>query len=259
MSGVTVSPIGASARYTGGILGDRILSDEVGSHTAFVHTDIDNYFLRIVLPAWNETLSRSVIDPVLCNVQALARSTSGSTEKVLHVSSEYLTDRSATVLTSGTENVYTQSAYDAVRFIQEALGVSLNDVTKSAKISRRTYYNWRKSNVLRPRLASEGRLWKLVQITEDLLDLLGRDLHKWIRADSKRRSMLLKGEFDELLSALMLERSRTEGHARFTSIGPSSAVGEESDLGQPSIERRVASRRTVARRTDRRTISASDE
>lgn len=63
-------------------------------------------------------------------------------------------------------------AYDAARDVAAVLGVPTRDVCRAAGIALRTYYSWR--NGATPRLGSQGLLWKLVQGSEDLVEVHAR-------------------------------------------------------------------------------------
>jgi hypothetical protein len=246
---------------TGSVLGDRVVfenfeheREEHVQHTAFVHSSGDNYLLREVLPAWDEALPQTVLDPTLECARSVALFASAPTGGILHVRGDRLIGRRAIWLSPGGTEPYTIDAYDAVRFVEQSLGVPVRDVLKSAGIARRTFYSWGKSQVRRPRLASEGRLWSLVQVTEDLVSILGRDLVNWMKADSRRRDWLTKGQHDVLLASLMVERSRADEALQRSVVGPSSAVGPEPELPRMSprrIPNRGASARRISSRYDR--------
>jgi hypothetical protein len=86
----------------------------------------------------------------------------------------------------------------AVAFVARTLGVPETDVLASAGIKERTFHDW-KVNKRSPRLASQGKLWMLVQVAEDLAYNVP-DVRAWFLADPSRRDQLRGGLFDELLS-----------------------------------------------------------
>ncbi len=238
MSGTVIqAPIGVAER-TGGLLGDRLIFDQWSAaaesiqtrHTAFTPAS-DSYVLSVVVPAWDEVLPRTVSDPVLERARQVAERTINWVGSVLRISGSSLLDRSATWLTPGPVDAGTMSASAAVRFIQATLGVPAVAVTESCGISRRTFYNWEKAEIKQPRLKSEGRLWRLVQVVEDLARELGDELPRWIKMEPRRLQWLSAGKFDELVADLFSERSKA---AESTGVGfvsgPSSAVGEDIDI-----------------------------
>jgi hypothetical protein len=93
-------------------------------------------------------------------------------------------------------------AVQAIAYIQNALGLSLRQVLKAAHVRPRTYHSWRENLDRRPRLASLGRLWRLHQLTEDLVETLGdASVHRWLAEDDARLAALLRGRFDDLAAA----------------------------------------------------------
>lgn len=90
-------------------------------------------------------------------------------------------------------------AVEAVGEIANWLGVSVGDVLKAAGISKRTFQSWKALDVHRPRQSSEGRLWLLHQLAQDLVEVKGRSgLRQWLEADPSRRRLLRAGKVDEL-------------------------------------------------------------
>ena len=57
--------------------------------------------------------------------------------------------------------------------------------------SRSTFYSWANQMDPRPRLPSQGRLWALVQLVDDLEELLGAPPAAWLRANEEARAMLV--------------------------------------------------------------------
>ena len=90
---------------------------------------------------------------------------------------------------------------EAIIYIQNTLGLSLRLVLKAAHVRPRTYHSWHENPGRRPRLASLGRLWRLHQLTEDLVETLGdADVRRWL-GDDARLAALLRGRFDDLAAA----------------------------------------------------------
>jgi hypothetical protein len=87
----------------------------------------------------------------------------------------------------------------AVRYVAETLGVPHGDVLAAAGIKPRTYHEW-KSKGREPRLGSQGELWKLVGIVEDLA--AGEtDVAVWFKSDTRHRDLLRAGDLDRLAAS----------------------------------------------------------
>ncbi len=242
--------ITGSTNYTGGTLGDRILFDNTRGHSALVRGAILNYTVSDVVPAWDRTLSQSVLDPLFVGLKTLAQNALSSTSKC-QFDSYQLVDGTATVLTVSPLEPSIVSAYDAVRYVEATLGVPVKDVTKACGISRRTFYSWKDLQTGQPRLASIGRLWALIQTVEDLVDTLDGRVARWMREDPQRRELLIKGKFDELTATLTAERIRNDAKHASSHAKPSSLPND--DISMP----RMATRRVPTRvRRPRRVESA---
>jgi hypothetical protein len=70
---------------------------------------------------------------------------------------------------------------NAVRHVEGRLGLPVRDVCEAADITRSTFYSWVNQEDSRPRLPSQGRLWALVQLVDDLEELLGAPPAAWLR------------------------------------------------------------------------------
>jgi hypothetical protein len=91
---------------------------------------------------------------------------------------------------------------EAITYIQDTLGLGLRQVLKAADVRPRTYHSWHENPGRRPRLASVGRLWRLHQLTEDLLETLGSaKVQRWFVEDEASLAALLRGQFDEVAAA----------------------------------------------------------
>lgn len=117
---------------------------------------------------------------------------------------------------------------DVVRDLQRRLGIDLKDVLAAASIKPRTYHSWAQPSAPRPRLTSQGRLWALAQLVDDLPEVLNVPIRQWLLADSKRLMALQAGRFDALLEQASQERMQ-QGPAG-TVAGPFHGVGEDSPL-----------------------------
>lgn len=98
-----------------------------------------------------------------------------------------------------------ESAYDAVQYVADVLGLPKTDVTAAAGIAQRTYHSWASGGT--PRIQSQGSLWRLVHTAEDLLELIGshQGVLSWIRSDPARREAFRTGQVDRLLADAVLQ------------------------------------------------------
>ncbi len=146
----------------------------------------------------------------------------------------------------------TSDAQDVVAAIKSSswrLGLPQRDICEAADVSRSAYYTWSQPGAPRPRVASQGRLWALVQFTEDLEDLLDVPPGQWLLARPERREQLLDGRFDDLLESLRAQprplRAAAD-YARFLSVGGDrlASDAEPATLGRKS--RKTTSAQTVS-------------
>lgn len=92
-------------------------------------------------------------------------------------------------------------AVKAVDDIAGWLGISIADALSASDISKRTYQSWKHEGVRHPRASSEGRLWRLHQFAEDLVETMGLPaLRHWLSAEPERKELLRAGAIDELMS-----------------------------------------------------------
>jgi hypothetical protein len=205
---------------TGGSLGDYEQMTAQVATSADQHTrvrEVDNPALREALGQFD----RLQTDPLgaLCSLRSVTGPTmtylldqrTASFELVSFCTEE----QSAIALTtavvaraaggsSETEHTGRHDAVTVVKEIAARLGVPVRDVLLASGISRSTYYYWAKATTaLRPRLASQGKLWALVQAVEGLASLFGDQLHGWLLADPARVELLRRGDVDALLSAAL--------------------------------------------------------
>jgi hypothetical protein len=88
----------------------------------------------------------------------------------------------------------------AIEEIATILGAPVSDVLKSSGIAKRTYQQWKKGTK-KPRVSSQGRVWELHQLAEDLREVMGVvGVQKWLSGDPVRRRLLRAGEMDRLAS-----------------------------------------------------------
>jgi hypothetical protein len=247
---VNSAMICGGVNFTGETLGDRILFNDTEMHSTLIRDAVSNYAVSAVIPAWDKTLSRSVLDPLFSGLRLLTQSSLGGTSEVRFNVDQFI-DGTATVLTVSALEPALVTAYEAVRYVEATLGVPVQDVTKACEISRRTFYSWKKLQSGQPRLASVGRLWALVQTVEDLVDTLGGRVARWMREDPRRRELLTSGKFDELTAILTTERLRNHDDQTTSQDAPSSLPGD--DISMPRMAtRRVPTRARRARRVESR-------
>lgn len=133
-------------------------------------------------------------------------------------------------------------AEPALRHAAQALGLKLTEACAAAGISWRTFQSWTAET--RPRVASQGQLWQLVHLAEDLDALLDTNIAEWIAANPRARQAILHGQFTEAMNELISDRAR-RGAYRDTSTGPTaqptSAVGPEEsvELGPATVRPRA--------------------
>jgi len=146
------------------------------------------------------------------------------------------------------QHVAGSSAVAAIDFVSRALGVPDVDVLAAARIKERTFHEW-KSKGREPRLGSQGQLWKLVGIVEDLAGS-GLDLATWFRARPALRDMLRSGDLDtfalapvhdDIADKMFIER----GSASAGQAGPEAHVPQAA--GPQAPRRAKVAARSVPR------------
>jgi hypothetical protein len=145
---------------------------------------------------------------------------------------------------SGAEDVVA-----AIKALSWRLGLPQRDICEAADVSRSAYYTWSQPGAPCPRVASQGRLWALVQFTEDLEELLEIPPGHWLLADPGRREQLLDGRFNDLLESLRAQRRpplAAPDYARFLSVGGDRLVSDAEPATQRRQRRRVTSAQTVS-------------
>lgn len=126
---------------------------------------------------------------------------------------------------------------DVVRDLQHRLGIDLKDVLAAASIKPRTYHSWAQPSAPRPRLTSQGRLWALAQLVDDLPELLDVPIRQWVLAAPDRLPALRNGRFDELLEQASQERIQKDPTG--TVAGPFHGVGEDGPLSPRPTNREL--------------------
>lgn len=146
---------------------------------------------------------------------------------------------------SGAEDVVA-----AIKTLSWRLGLPQRDICQAADVSRSAYYSWNQPGAPHPRVASQGRLWALVQFTEDLEDLLDSPPDQWLLALPGRREQLLDGRFDQLLESLRSEprpRLAAPDYARFLSAGADRLVPDAEPATGRRHPRNITSAQTFRR------------
>ncbi len=197
-----------------GSLRDRHPVPPDPTHTAIVYASVDDPVLRDELPKWDYSLHRDGF-----TFTALVGS---------FTTQELLAER---------VNAHELGAYEAVNWIADQLALPSTVVAAATGIKQRTYFSWA-SGAVKPRLASQGHLWRLLSVCEDLLALLGDGLKHWMKAHPDLRVNLDTGDYDALLAIAILEH----GSVQSREIGPSLGIGDDS------IPPSVAPRWTPVRR-----------
>jgi hypothetical protein len=212
------------------------------TRTQVIYEAVDNPVLRDVLPAFDDALPEHMLDPGLSRPAELLAAALAGTAEVIWLS---LTGRgTARLLTIAELDPSELPATEAAAFVATALGVPMRDVLTAAGIAPRTFYSWRATGVRQPRLTSQGRLWELVQLAEDLRELYGHQLRRWMRAPDRRE--LLTGEDPQRLLSQALQAT-TSGPTPSASRIVSSAVGAEPEIPRSAPARPAQSARPARR------------
>ena len=136
-------------------------------------------------------------------------------------------------------------ALGAVLWVSKTLGVPPSVVVISAGIKERTFYDW-KARSRHPRLATQGQLWQLVQLVEDLTTSHS-DVSRWFRADPTLVAALRAGDFD-YIAAYDINARLLRGQ-----VVP--AVDSGSIGADPDIPRLRGRRTTIKSGSSHRTAS----
>ena len=113
-------------------------------------------------------------------------------------------------------------AVSAVEDIANWLGVPAADIFGATGIAKRTYQEWKKGGIRRPRPASEGRLWELHRFAADLVETMGpAGVRSWFRQDPSRRVLLQSGAIDQLASQAYTALALTDSRPPWVGVGSS--------------------------------------
>jgi hypothetical protein len=104
--------------------------------------------------------------------------------------------------------------------IADWLDVPTFYVLRATGIAKRTYHEWKRNSIRRPRLSSQGRLWDLYELVTDLVETMGATrLQSWLHQDEKRLSLLRHGNLDELASDAYITVARTATRPQWVNAG----------------------------------------
>jgi len=125
-------------------------------------------------------------------------------------------------------------AVTVARTLAHVLGVPLKDILKASEISRSSFHSWDKPSRPRPRLSSQGSLWALAELANELTETLKGNVAEWMRAHPTRRALLRAGEFDALY-AQAFERPFRRGEGAAPNYALTAGVHDEPE--GPLVER----------------------
>jgi uncharacterized protein (DUF2384 family) len=126
----------------------------------------------------------------------------------------------------------------AVDQIADWLDVPVSHVLKATGIAKRTYHEWKRNTIRRPRLTSQGRLWDLYQLITDLTEVMGSvRLQSWLHQGNKRINLLRHGSLDELASEAYAAVAKTVERPQWVNAGSidSSAIPRR-DVTMPPMD-----------------------
>jgi uncharacterized protein (DUF2384 family) len=104
--------------------------------------------------------------------------------------------------------------------IADWLDVPVFHVLKATGIKKRTYHEWKRNAIRRPRLTSQGRLWDLYELVTDLVETMGTTrLQSWLHQGERRLSLLRHGSLDELATDAYTTVARTAARPQWVNAG----------------------------------------
>lgn len=142
---------------------------------------------------------------------------------------------------------YPSTPVEAVEYVRGLLGVSQDAVLAAVGVAQRTFFGWKKTPSSRPRAASLGRLWLMV---EALTHLQGShpNLAAWIHSNPDAYRAFEAGQVNRLVQLEMEwvvrhEPAHTPHAPRFGDLGDGLAVSEdvvtqeaeETNIPAPSV------------------------
>lgn len=121
----------------------------------------------------------------------------------------------------------TSPVANAVDQAVQRLGLPKEYVFDITGIASSTYYHWKRQPAsFQPRLASQGRLWELMDFLDDLEELIDVPVSTWILGRPGRLDLLTEGRFSALLEDLHAPRRSSSDDAEYLA---NYAVGAEAD------------------------------
>ncbi|MFI1949392.1 hypothetical protein ACH46F_36770 [Streptomyces virginiae] len=227
--------------------GEAVLSAD---GTALQLPGLQNTVLRDVLESWDSALA-PMVSMLVVSLNAAASQVPQFRLRVEQIPGGKLAwvgpglesaDEESSSDSFGFEESGDRPAVSAVNELAQILGLPVRDVLAGAGIARRTFYSWRGSDVS-PRLASQGRLWSMLQASMDLREMLGHDLQRWIAADSDRRQSIVSGNLDSLIGEVLEEKARRGEFSIRSSVAEwMEAAGPEGDSDTVTPPRRLVGR-----------------
>lgn len=151
-------------------------------------------------------------------------------------------------------------AEPALRDAAKTLGLMLTEACAAAGIAWRTFQSWTPET--RPRVASQGRLWQLIHLAEDLTALLGNDVAEWVAANPRARQAILVGRFGEAMNELIGDRARRGTYrdpGMSQTMQPWSSVGTEESIELTDDQGRAKRAVSPTRRGRGRRITRGDQ
>ena len=90
---------------------------------------------------------------------------------------------------------------DVIGSLVKHLGVSERLIEQATGISHSTHAHWKRNPAVRPRAGSEGGLWSLMAIVDDLAAYLGdrKTIAAWLKEDGARKDALKRGMLRRLV------------------------------------------------------------
>jgi hypothetical protein len=131
-------------------------------------------------------------------------------------------------VTDGADNAVT-----AVLSISNRVGLPIRDVVEAAGISRSSFYSWRTPQAPEPRVSSQGRLWELAQLVEDLEELVGSSVDRWLMAEPQRRVDFTRGDFQKLLDSAVPSNRKVQFAAPYSALYAVGGDEQENDNDVP--------------------------
>lgn len=152
---------------------------------------------QLFVPAFSRTAPSTVnlhiVDQRICNVlDAWGRSDIDTVAEV-DGADEGTADDGTMI------EAYPQTPVDAVRFLAQTLQISQDQVLTGVGVAPRSYFQWADGSVTRPRPASLGRLWPMVEAIAPLRHA-HPNLAAWFHSTLAAQEAFAAGHINELLT-----------------------------------------------------------